>query len=125
MAAVVALALSVLGGPLAFFLARAAGGVLLTGSCAVHRSPGTALGLSGDQWLMVAITLVCTLVAAAGAGIGWRIWQLTRDQVEARTGESLRAIPFWAMGGMFLSALFGLGILLSGILAVELSSPCA
>jgi hypothetical protein len=109
----------------AFGIDRFAGAVLLAGRCV--RGPGNAilLGLSSEETIMVAITILCALSAAAAGVLSWHVWRRTRRPSEDRSGESLRAVPFWAMGGVFLGGVFCILTLLTGGLAIGLSATCA
>lgn len=115
--------LGILGGPLAFALVRLAGLALLSGPC---RRPASAslFGLSTSQQLMAAITILCALVAASAGLLSWHIWRRTARPEEEQTVDSLRSVPFWSLGGLFLSGVFFVAIVLSGGLAIGLSTPC-
>lgn len=115
-----ALGLGVVGGPLSFALVRLAGIALLAGTC----GQGDVVGLTPSV-LMGAITVVCAALAAGTGLVSWSIWHRTRDRLEARTAESQRFVPFWALGGMFLSGTFLVFIVLSGILALALGTNCS
>jgi magnesium-transporting ATPase (P-type) len=116
--------LGILGGPLAFALVRLAGIVLLTGPCANSAGSATLLGLSSSQQLMAAITIVCALIAGASGILSWHIWRQTGRREEEQLGGSIRSTPFWALGGVFLSGVFFIIIILTGGLAIGLSTPC-
>jgi hypothetical protein len=115
--------LGILGGPLAFALVRLAGLVLLAGPCT---QPGrnSVFGFSNAQWLMAAITIICALIAAAAALLSWHIWRRTARPEEEQTMAGLGSDGFWALGGLFLSAVFCVAIILTGGLAIGLSTPC-
>lgn len=115
--------LGILGGPVAFALVRLAGYVLLKGPC-VHSTTNSVLGLSTAQQLMAAITIVCALVAAAAGLLSWHIWRQTGRPEQEQTTGSIPSVPFWALGGLFLSAVFFVAILLTGGLAVGLATAC-
>lgn len=118
------LVLGLLGGPLAFVLVRLAGLALLAGRCTSQSDSGTLIGPSTSQQLMVAITVLCAFIAGASGIISWHVWRQTRRGAEKQTGESERAVPFWALGGLFLSGVFFLLIVLTGALALGLSTSC-
>lgn len=115
--------LGILGGPLAFALVRLAGFVLLKGPC-THSTSASVFGLSTSQQLMAAITIVCALIAAAAALLSWHIWRQTGRPEEEQTTGSIPSVPFWALGGLFLSAVFFVAILLTGGLALGLATAC-
>jgi dolichol kinase len=83
-----------------------------------------ALGLSSSQVTMAAITILCALLAASSGLLSWHVWRRTRRRSEDQSGESLRTAPFWALGGVFLSSVFFIAVLLVGGLAVGLGTPC-
>jgi hypothetical protein len=116
--------LGILGGPLAFALVRLAGIVLLTGPCTHPAGSTTLFGLSSSQQLMAAITIVCALIAGASGILSWHIWRRTGRREEEQISGSIRAVPFWALGGVFLSSVFFIIIILTGGLALGLSTSC-
>jgi hypothetical protein len=117
--------LALLGGPAAFIFNLVASDVLLSGSCSTTTGNGILFGLSSSQVVMAAITLLCVLNAAAAGVVSWHVWHRIKQPYEDRSGESLRAMPFWAMGGMFLSVICCLGSFLTGVLAITVSTSCA
>lgn len=112
----------VLGGPVAFALDRLAGVLLVSGRC--HRPAGGLLGLSTAQGLELAITIVAALIAMAAGLVCWRFWSLTARPGEQETLESMSFTPFLAMGGMWLSAIFLAAIIVTGGLALAISTSC-
>lgn len=117
--------LGILGGPIAFGLDRLAGAVLLSGRCVRTAGDTILFGLTPEQEIMAAITILCALSAAAAGVLCWHIWRRTRWSSEERSGESLLAIPFWALGGVFISGVFFVATVLTGGLAIGLSATCA
>lgn len=117
--------LCILAGPVAFGIVRLAGIVLLQGRCLHPTGTATILGLSSSQQLMAAITIVCALIAGLSGVASWHIWNRIRRPDEDRSGESLRTMPFFALGGFFLSGVFFVIIILTGGLAIGLSTVCA
>lgn len=115
----------VLGGPSAFLVSRVAGAVLVSGRCLHPAGGGSLLGLSPPQQIVAAITIVCALIAAAAGIVSWRIWIQTRRSAEEQSMGTMRAPPFWALGGLFVSSLFFIFIVLGGGLALGLSTSCA
>jgi TRAP-type C4-dicarboxylate transport system permease small subunit len=73
---------------------------------------------------MVAITILCALSAGASGLLSWRNWRRTRRREEEQTIGTLQWVPYWALGGLFLSAVFFVAIVLTGGLAVGLSATC-
>jgi hypothetical protein len=74
---------------------------------------------------MAAITALLALVAASSGLLSWHSWRQTRQDAETQSGESTRAAPFWALGGLFVGGIFFVLILLTGGLALGLSTTCA
>lgn len=110
-----------LGGPVAFGLAGVTALVLASRRCitAVHGSAW--LGVSAVH-LMSVITISSALIAAAAGLASWQAWRRTRRLASPRSGESLRPTPFWALGGLFLSSVFFVLILLTGGLEIALNA---
>lgn len=115
----------ILGGPVAFGLVRLAGIILISGRCVPPAQGAVLFGLSSSQQRMGIITMVGALVAGAAWLASWHAWRQARRQTEERSGESVRPAPFWALGGLFLSSVFFVLILLTGGLAVGLTTTCA
>ena len=113
---------AVLGGPVAFALDRLAGILLVSSRC--HRPSGGILGLSTAQGLELAITIVTALIALAAGLVCWRFWSLTAGPGEQETLESMSYTPFLAMGGIWLSAIFLAAIIVTGGLALAISTSC-
>jgi len=85
----------------------------------------TVLGLTVLSWIVLALTLIAVLAALYVGWASYGAWRRIRecqkpDELEAWGVESRR---FMAFTGMFLSALFSLVILLTG-LPVLLLKPC-
>lgn len=115
----------VLGGPVAFGLVRVAGLILVSGRCLPAAQSAALFGLSSSQERMAAVTVLAALVAGAAGIASWHAWHQARLQAEGQSGESLSQAPFWALGGLFLSCLFFVLILFTGVLAIGLATPCA
>jgi len=91
----------------------------------VRPAAGSALlGLTSAQQMMSLVTIGAAIIAAAAGIASWRVWRQIRRQTEEESGESLSSAPFWALGGLFLSTVFFFLIVLTGALAVGLSSTC-
>jgi hypothetical protein len=85
----------------------------------------TILGLTVLSWIMLLLTVVAVLAALYVGWASYSAWRRIResrkmDELEAWGVESRR---FMAFAGMFLSALFSLVILLTGLPALVLG-PC-
>lgn len=115
--------IGIVTGPLAFAVVRIASIILLAHSCS--RAAGTSLlGMSLSQVTAAGITLLGAL-ATIGAGlIAWRVWRRTSlPQDEVTTGNMPR-VPFWALGGLLVSAFCLFAIAFTGGLALVLSTDC-
>jgi len=112
-----------LGGPLAFALDRLAGIVFVAGGCGGASHGGSGLGLS-PQASMTAITVLTGLIAIAAGLLSWRIWHETGSREEEVSAGTIRTIPFWALGSIFLSAFFFVAIVVTGVIALEIGSTC-
>lgn len=114
--------LGAVGGPAAFALDRLAAILLVSEGC---RTGGSRiLGLTPSQMLVVAITAVTASIAIAAGLVSWRIWRGTgRPEDETLVGNIAR-VPFWALGGLFLSAIFLVAILETGVTALAVSTAC-
>jgi hypothetical protein len=115
----------IVGGPIAFGITRFAGMVLVSGPCSQSTGGTMVAGLTPSQQIFTAITIVCAIIAAISGLWSWHIWRNTPRREQDQPGESMRAVPFWALGGVFLSAVFFCVIVLDGGLALGLSSGCA
>src|SRR5437660_1018419 len=104
--------LGILGGPLAFALVRLAGIVLLTGPCIYPAGSTTLFGLTSTQGVMAAITIVCALTAGAAGTLSWHIWRRTGQREDEQISGSIGPVPFLALGGVFLSVVFCIIIIL-------------
>jgi dolichol kinase len=73
---------------------------------------------------MTAITILCALIAGASGLLSWHIWRAVGRREEEQTSGSIGSTAFWALGGVFLSGVFFIAILLTGGLALGLSTSC-
>lgn len=117
--------LGILGGPLAFALVRIAGIVLVSAGCGSATSSSGILGLSSSQDLVAAITVVGALIAAAAGLLAWRLWRQTGSPEEETSVGSVGNSPFWALGGLFLSGVFLVAIIINGGIALAVSTSCS
>ena len=67
---------------------------------------------------------LAALIAMAAGLVCWRFWSLTARPAEQETLESMSFTPFLAMGGMWLSAIFLVAIVVTGGLALAISTSC-
>ncbi|HEX6510136.1 MAG TPA: hypothetical protein VF221_21105 [Chloroflexota bacterium] len=114
----------VLGGAAAFALDRIASTVLVIHSCRGGREASGLFGLTASQTVALFITILTSQIAVAAGLISWRIWRATSDPAEETTAGTIRNTPFWALGGMFLSAIFLAFIVVTGGLALAVSTSC-
>jgi predicted transporter len=106
----------------AFALVRIAGILLVSHGC--DRTGTMWLGQSPATLAIAGITLLGAL-ATIGAGLlAWRIWRRTSMPQDEVSDEGIPRVPFWALGGMLLSAFFLFGILITGGIGVTLSTAC-
>ncbi|HKY53877.1 MAG TPA: hypothetical protein VJM08_06190 [Anaerolineales bacterium] len=85
----------------------------------------TVLGVTVLSWSVLLLTLVATLAALYVGWSAYQSWRQLRSKEEAREIDnwSVEAHRFMALSGIFLSALFSLVILLTGLPALVLG-PC-
>jgi hypothetical protein len=86
----------------------------------------TILGLTVLSLSVLALTLIAVLAALYVGWSAYRVWQRIRESQETNELEAwgVESRRFMAFSGMFLSALFSLVILLTGLPALVLG-PCA
>jgi hypothetical protein len=85
----------------------------------------TVLGLTVTSWSVLALTLLVTLAAVYVGWSAYRSWRrLERSRKKDEPGSwEVESGRFMAFGGMVLSTLFALTILLGGLPALVLG-PC-
>lgn len=110
-----------LGGPVAFGLAGVTALVLASRRCVTGAHGSGWLGLSATH-VVIVVTLTCALIAGAAVLTSWHAWRRTHRLADPRTGESLSPTPFWALGGVFLSSVFFVLVLLTGGLEMALNA---
>lgn len=110
-------------GPVAFAIVRLAGILLLSHDCG-RRAVTRVLGMSPPELATAGITVAGALVTIAGGYLSWRIWRWTSLRGDEVTTGNMPFVPFFALGGALLSAFFLFGILITGILALALSTNC-
>lgn len=111
-----------LAGPFAWTLHELLGYLVVTLGCNTPVFNFTALGLAGTNFVVLVVTLVLALVPLYAALISWRDWRahdggnvIDVDQVDDR-----RRFMVW--GGITLSIVFGLAIVLAGLPALVLGA---
>src|SRR5438309_1259435 len=92
-------------GPLAFLVVRIASIVLVSQGCG-HGAEPHMLGLSPPQLAIAGITALGALVTIAAGLLAWRIWRRTSLREDEVSAGSMPRVPFWALGGVLLSAFF-------------------
>jgi hypothetical protein len=114
---------AVLGAPLAFAADRVASVVLLSHGCT--SGSGGVFGLTSTQAVTAGITIFTALIAIAAGLVAWSIWRRTGWRQDEVSVGSIPRVPFWALGGLFLSAIFLVAIVVTGGTAVALSTSCS
>lgn len=114
--------IGILTGPVAFLVVRTAGIVLLSHAC----GGGTrVLAMSPAELATVGITVLGALVTAAAGLLSWRIWRQTSLREDEVSSGAMPRVPFWALGGVWLSAFFLFAIVITGGLALALDTHCS
>src|SRR5207245_9239806 len=67
----------VLGGPVAFGVARLVGIALTSGHCVRPAAASALFGLTPAEQLMAAVTIAAALVAGAAGIASWHVWRRT------------------------------------------------
>jgi hypothetical protein len=85
----------------------------------------TLLGLNILSWSVLVFTLIVTFAALYGGWSAYGNWQrlMKQHQKNESTSWEIEARRFMSLGGIALSVLFSLTILLSGLPALALN-PC-
>jgi hypothetical protein len=73
--------------------------------------------------LIIVVTLLLALIALAAGIVSWRIWRRQGVEVQETVAGAAGRLPFMALGGMAMSGLFLLLIVLSGV--PDLTLGCA
>lgn len=78
---------------------------------------------TGEYWTLHGVTLVTFLLATAGMMISWRQWtSVGRGALTGPGDPSVRRVRFMAVGGLLISALSALIILVEGLPGFVLSA---
>lgn len=113
----------IITGPVAFAAVRIASIILLSHNC--DSVAGTHLpGISTPQAVTAAITILGVLVTMGAGLLSWHIWRRTSLPEDEVTTENMPRVPFWALGGMLVSGFCLIAIVLTGGLALALSTSC-
>jgi hypothetical protein len=114
----------VVGGPVAWGI-----DYLLTSYTAVHacQSTGTGvlvMGLSAARIAALCAGIGTGLAALAAGLLMGQIWWQTRTPAEETTVPAMRWTPFWALGGLFLSMVSLIAIIVTTAAALVVSGNC-
>jgi hypothetical protein len=107
----------ILTGPVAFAAVRLASIILLSHGCGGALSPAV-IATAG-------ITLVGAVVTVGAGLLSWYIWRWTSLREDEVSTGNMPRVPFFAMGGVLVSAFCLFGIVTTGGLALALSGGCA
>lgn len=116
--------IGILTGPVALLVVRIASDVLLSQNCSRVVEP-RLLGHSPLQVATGAICLVAALLTIGAGLLAWRIWRWTSLPGDEVDTEDMPRVPFWAMGGVLVSAFCLAGIVYTAGLALALSGGCS
>jgi uncharacterized membrane protein YidH (DUF202 family) len=114
----------VLGGPIAFAIDRFTAIVLLSRPCGQRGIGSGLLGLSVTQSVLLLVTILMGLLACDAGVAAWSAWRKTARSEEETTAGNIRSVPFFALGGMFLSLVFLILIVFTGATAIVLAGAC-
>lgn len=114
----------ILGGPIALAVVRIASIVLLSRPCGQRGIGAGLLGLSVGQSILLLITFLMALLAADAGVAAWSVWRMTSRPEEETTSGTIRQVPFFALGGMFLSLVFLIVTVLTGASAIVVAGAC-
>jgi hypothetical protein len=117
--------LGILGGPIAFAVVRVASIVLLSRPCGQRGIGAGILGLSVGQSALLLITFLMALLAADAGVVAWSVWRHTARAEEETIGGTIGQVPFFALGGMFLSLVFLIMTVYTGATAIVLAGACS
>lgn len=110
-------------GPVAFLVVRTAGIILLSHTCGNGSGTGTS-AFSTPELAAAGITVLGALATIASGFLSWRIWRRTSLREDEVSSGSMPRVPFWALGGVWLSGFFLFAILITGGLAFALGTRC-
>jgi hypothetical protein len=114
------MAFAIAAGPLAWFILVCAGEGLASEPCfpGGHRYPAPLVGLQWTWPALIALLILCGLVAFAAFALSWRMYRATRSEEGGRHSGLLdegvgrtRFMALWGMlfsGGFFIATLFSL-----------------
>lgn len=113
--------IGIVTGPLAFLAVRIAGILVVSHGCG---RTSAWLGQSPSTLVIAGITLLGALVTIGAGVMSWRIWRRTSMREDEVSTGNMPRVPFWALGGVLLSAFFVFGIAITGGIALALSTAC-
>ncbi|MEZ4869102.1 MAG: hypothetical protein R3C14_47715 [Caldilineaceae bacterium] len=111
--------LGLLAGPLIYALYFTAGYLLAEAACRTSFLNATVNSFSALLVVVEGVTILAGLMTLAAAGYGYRLWRRHQDEQEHAGG----ALPFMAFGGLLLSLLFMVMIVVTGV-AVAFINLC-
>jgi hypothetical protein len=76
------------------------------------------------QSILLLITFLMALLAADAGVAAWSVWRMTSRPEEETTSGTIRQVPFFALGGMFLSLVFLIVTVLTGASAIVVAGAC-
>jgi uncharacterized membrane protein YidH (DUF202 family) len=114
----------VLAGPFAFAIDRFTAIALLSRPCGQRGIGSGLLGLSVTQSVLLLITFLMALLACDAGVIAWSAWRRTARSEEETTAGTIRTVPFFALGGMFVSLVFLILIVFTGATAIVVAGAC-
>lgn len=105
-----------LNGPIVYSLYFVIGYFFAEATCKVDLLRYTVLGLDAISFWIVVLTVASAAITGYSTVVAVRTWQRTRSDDESPRAER-SYVPFMAFVGAWLSGIFTLSILLSGVSA--------
>jgi hypothetical protein len=113
--------IGILTGPVAFLVVRTAGILLLSHAC--HGASTRVLDQSPEAATAV-ITILGAVATSTAGFMSWRIWRRTSLRADEVSSGTMPRVPFWALGGVLLSAFFLFAIAITGGISLALDTGC-
>lgn len=107
-----------LNGPVVYAIYFAIGYFFVEATCKADLFAFTVLGLDMISWTVVVLTVLAAAVTGYGLALSLRIWRHTHDFDDP--ADDAGYAPFMAFTGAWMSGLFTLVILVTGIPALVL-----
>lgn len=83
------------------------------------------LGISGVKVLDFLGSMAMALLTLVAAFASWWIWRQTGSPDQETVTPGMGRAPFWALGGIFLNALFFFAIILTTIATLAVAQTCS